>query len=51
MKFTKGFYCYGKCESCKNCKAKGFLLYCIKDNRLKMWHNKCYLYKVKRSLV
>lgn len=51
MKLTKDLYCYGVCESCKNCKKKGLFLRCRKDSKLKMWDNKCYLYKLKRNLA
>lgn len=46
-------YHYGKCESCKNCKEGNmkYIFTCSKDKKLKKWDNKCYLYKIKRSLV
>lgn len=49
-------YCYGRCETCKNCKKEklgGFmtLFSCNKSGKYKKWDEKCYLYKVKRKYL
>lgn len=45
-------YCYGRCETCKNCSNDRFgILTCNKSGKLKRWDNKCCLYKVKRKYI